>query len=263
MGVSYGEPGGEFYTGILDISSGTPSELTGRDTRGYYNTLNPAGTRMITTTPTGGLDLWDTSNGQLLKAIDTQGLKLTQPDWSPDGAQLAVIAADDLTGDIAWVHGRLMVGSIDDDGDLGTLTELTGWEQRDDHANVFYPSFSPDGAWIAFDTGAGISYNNTGATLQVIPSAGGTPIELANANQGADLANSWPHWGPLPDDEVFWLTFSSHRSYGDLVTDGRPQIWVAAFRPSLAEAGEDPSSPAFWLPNQDMETSNHSTFWGP
>ncbi|MDP6933587.1 MAG: hypothetical protein QGG40_11755, partial [Myxococcota bacterium] len=86
---------------------------------------------------------------------------------------------------------------------------------------------------------------------------------LTAANMDYELTNSWPHWGPLPDDDVFWITFSSKRPYGDLLVDGECQVWVAAFDPQLALLGQDPSSPAFWLPNQDIETANHSTYWGP
>lgn len=263
MGVTYQE-GASFYVGITDISEGSPVELTNMTTPGYYNTMNPEGTRMISTSADGGLNLWDAETGQFLRAIDTQGYRLTQPDWSPMGDVLAAVASDHLFGDNNFSDGRIVVATIDDDGNLGTITEVhAGPELGEDRYSSFYPSISPDGEWIAFNKGSGSSYNNEGAALWLVSVNGGDAIELANANLGPDLYNSWPHWGPLPDDDIFWLTFSSHRDYGDLVTDGRPQIWVAAFHPERAEAGVDPSTPAFWLPNQDIETSNHTTFWGP
>jgi hypothetical protein len=268
MGVSYSGSGGTFYTGITDVSSGEPAELTARDQRGYYNTMNPDGTRLLSTMPDGGLALWDAVSGERLKTVNTGGRKLTQPDWSPDGTFIAAIQSDELVGDNMFADGVLVVAAIDDDGNLGAITELfdpvAEWGRTEfETPSVFYPSISPDGRWIAFNYGGGSSYDNDTASLWVIPVDGGDPIELARANLGEDLANSWPHWGPLPDDDVFWLTYSSKRPYGDEVVDGRPQIWVAAFDPSLAEQGLDPSSPAFWLPNQDVTTSNHTTFWGP
>ena len=269
MGVSYGTGnGGSMYTGITDVSGAEPVELTDMTERGYYNTLNPDGTLMISTSLDGDLNLWNAVTGELIGPLDTGGLRITQPDWSQDGTMLAAISSLTLFGDNNFDDGVLVVAPIDEDGTLGEFTTLldpADYFGRDEYQrpNVFYPAISPDGEWIAFNYGNQQSYDNDTASLWVISINGGDPIELVNANQADGLTNSWPHWGPLPDDDVFWLTFSSKRPYGDEITDSRPQIWVAAFNPTLAEAAVDPSSPAFWLSNQDPETSNHSTFWGP
>ncbi len=138
------------------------------------------------------------------------------------------------------------------------------------------------------------------AELYIVPRGGGTPIRLDNANDvdpeflgdfnevvlpvddgsgdwseegpppvqeddlsDAMLANSWPGWGPLPDADLMWLTFSSIRGFGHSVPFGNPQIWVSAIDPEKAAAGVDPSSPPFWLPLQDPTTNNHIPQWGP
>jgi hypothetical protein len=85
-------------------------------------------------------------------------------------------------------------------------------------------------------------------------------IPLEAANQVGGITNSWPKWGPLPDDDILWLAFSSKRAYGGVIV-GIPQVWVAAFDPARAEAGADPSFPAFWLPNQDPAQNNHIPVW--
>ena len=46
-----------------------------------------------------------------------------------------------------------------------------------------------------------------------------------------------------------------------LVGAGRPQIWMAAFFPDRAANAQDPSAPSFWLPFQDIATSNHIAQW--
>jgi hypothetical protein len=209
------------------------------------------------------LNFWNATTGALIGPVNAGGVKLTQPDWSPEGTMLAAIASDELFCDNCFSDGKLVVATIDDDGNLGPLTVLYDPPEGLGKPNVFYPSFWPDGRWIAFDYGDGDSYDNPTAQVYVISVDGGDPIPMTSADLAENLTNSWPHWGPLPDDDVYWLTFSSKRAYGDLVVDGRPQIWVAAFDPTAAESGTDPSSPAFWLPNQDIETSNHTTFWGP
>ena len=276
MAVTYGGGGSQyFYTGITELTESNPTELTDRDEYGFYNTMNPDGTLLISTTGDGGLTLWDAQSAEKIDSLDTGELFLTQPDWSPAGDMLAAISVTQPPAecgpyayDVCFVNGELVVAMIDEDGNLGEFTTLYDPDEMDvddsvGPMNVFYPSISPDGEWIAFNTGYGNSYDNEYASLNVISIDGGDLIPMDNANMDEQLTNSWPHWGPLPDDDVYWLTFSSKRDYGDMVTDGRPQIWVAAFHPELAEEGSDPSSPAFWLPNQDMETSNHSTFWGP
>jgi len=265
MAVTYGVTGPKFYAGLTDISSGEPVEILSDRKEGYFNTLSPDGTRLITSVTDGTLNYWDAETGEFLANLSPPGGEnLTQPDWSPDGTMLAAISCEHMPSDQWFTCGELVLVPIEEDGTLGEVIPLyTPDGDMDSRENVFYPAWSPDGKWIAFNKAYGISYDNPDAALYVISADGGDPIYMANADLGASLENSWPHWGPLPDDDVYWLTFSSVRNYGDLVTDGRNQIWVAAFRPELAEAGEDPSSPAFWLPNQDMETSNHTTFWGP
>lgn len=265
MAVTYGLEGPKFYAGLTDISSGEPVEILSDRKEGYFNSLSPDGTRLLTTVTDGTLNYWDAETGEFLANLSPPGgEKLTQPDYSPDGTMLAAITCDHMPNDQWFTCGELVLVPIDEDGTLGDVIPLYKPDgDMDTRENVFYPSWSPDGKWIAFDKAYGISYDNPDASLYVISADGGDPIHMANADLGESLENSWPHWGPLPDDDVYWLTFSSVRNYGDLVTDGRNQIWVAAFRPELAEAGEDPSAPAFWLPNQDMDTSNHTTFWGP
>lgn len=263
MGVTY-DTNGVQTIGITDLSGTIPLELGDRTVPGSYNTLNPEGTRMISTTPQGGLNLWNADTGELIGGLDLGGVKLTHPDWSPDGTRLAAIQTAEMRdGATAFSDGALVIATIDDDGNLGPLTTLWDPPLGAGKPNVYYPSFSPDGNWIALNYGDNDGYDNETSQVYVIAADGGDPIPLDNANYGENLTNSWPHWGPLPDDDIYWLTFSSKRAYGDLVTDGRSQIWVAAFDPRLAAEGTDPSSPAFWLPNQDIETSNHSTFWGP
>ena len=66
--------------------------------------------------------------------------------------------------------------------------------------------------------------------------------------------------GPAPDDDVLWLAFSSKRSYA-IDPGTKPQVWVSAIDPAKILDGEDPSSPAFWLPAQNPDTDNHASIW--
>jgi hypothetical protein len=70
---------------------------------------------------------------------------------------------------------------------------------------------------------------------------------LDAANGEGELQNSFPRWGPLPDDDVLWLAFSSTCPYVVDPNGGVPQIWVFVIEPEKIINGDDPSSTPFWL----------------
>jgi hypothetical protein len=149
--------------------------------------------------------------------------------------------------------------------------------------NRFYPAFAPDGNSLVFDEST-CNSGNTGADcdgdtdptakLFAVPTTGGTPTELAQANapgiaDGAatNLTNSFPKWNPFvfrrdaSGGRLAWVTFSSTRKYGlrSPPTNGT-LLWMAAIDLD-APAGTDPSVAAFALPFQDLGTSNHIAQW--
>jgi Tol biopolymer transport system component len=129
---------------------------------------------------------------------------------------------------------------------------------------AYYPAFSPDGRWIAFNTSKGDAYDDTDSQLWLADADGANPpLRLRKAAPEGVNTNSWPRWGPLPDDDILWLTFASRRPYGRVTQGFNPQIWVTAIDPTQAEAGEDPSFSSFWLPGQETNTSNHIPMWVP
>jgi hypothetical protein len=115
----------------------------------------------------------------------------------------------------------------------GTSQPLEG--ASDPNHLDYYPSYSPDDAFIAFvqapapsaSSPDGPYYNRFGQVL-IVPSAGGTPTVLAandpNACAGDDLSqgiiNSWPQWSPeavvaANGKTYYFLVFSSARLYAD------------------------------------------------
>lgn len=204
----------------------------------------------------GSLVLYDGVSFQEIAEIPTDGYA-TQPDWSPDGSQLAFVRAGSFTADTEFTDGAIAVMDWLGNGQFGPPTVLY---DPDEPTNAYYPAWSPDSAWIAFNTSTGDSYDDADATLMVLPRGGGTAVALSAANQETGLTNSYPRWGPLPDDDVLWIAFSSVRPYGNNPASYH-QVWVAGFDPARAAAGVDPSWPAFWLPGQDLATSNHVPVW--
>ena len=124
--------------------------------------------------------------------------------------------------------------------------------------SYYYPTFSPDSAWVAFtrNTAAADAYAEPTAELMLMPLTGGPPMVLARANGLPNVTNSWPRWGPIVDD-IGWVAYSSRRPYA-LQTSGIAQVWVAGIDLAEAAAGRDGSFPPVWLPGQSIETGNHT-----
>jgi hypothetical protein len=114
---------------------------------------------------------------------------------------------------------------------LGTPAKLLS----DPAQSFYYPSFSPDGAWVIFNeapnaadtaTTNGDAFYNRGARVKIVHyPGGGAPIDLGALNVADGLTNSWPRWSPFPTSyhgrPILWVTFSSNRDYGlHLVNQG-------------------------------------------
>jgi hypothetical protein len=212
----------------------------------------------------------DAATGQSIKdAVVPLG---TMPDWSPDGSQLVYarpktappfgIASPGV--DSASLETRPFGGA-----GFGPPTTLVPFDGQ----NNYYPAYSPDGAWVSFNRSPGNrnSFENASVgdaglpdgEVWVVPAQGGSPIRLNNATLAGD---SWPKWAvqtsTYEGGKVMWLTVSSRRGYGLRLADGQTaQLWMVAFDPQKAAAGQDPSFPAFWLPFQDINSGNHIAQW--
>lgn len=128
-------------------------------------------------------------------------------------------------------------------------------------------------------------------TWAVLPEAGATPVPLARASAkgvadtlyappqggiaGTALMDTFPRAAPFLTQHrgktIAWYTVSSQRraglreffpndsAVGD--TDTQALLWMFAIEPARVAAGEDPSYAGFFLPFQDLSTSNHMAQW--
>jgi WD40-like Beta Propeller Repeat len=262
MAVTY--DGGDQSATVLDVASRT--EYIPPATY-YWNfaTFTPDGTKLLVAHQ-GQLTLRNPTDGALLNTVPNTQLG-THPDFSPNGDQIVYVQRS--TGsDWSFTSGVIVTQSYDPATMMfGTLpTPLVSG-----NGNNYYPSYSPDGKWILFNRAEDNSsaYNSPNAEIWVVKADGSAaPMKLQVADVGAGLTNSWARWAPFastygPDDEpLYWITFSSKRDFGvRLVGVGRPQIWMTPFFGDRAEAGDDPTAPAFRLPFQDIGTSNHIAQW--
>jgi hypothetical protein len=290
------------YDNVINSFLGNPMTLGNVDTTNpaqnqapantpsAAGTFNPDGSRLLTSHK-GKLTLRNGATGAAIADVTTSGPALF-PDWSPDGGKIVFVRPSTpcVTGPLGdWgqdsviAFGGALV-TMDYDATAGTFSKEQAIFPADKR-NAYYPSYSPDGTWIAFTRtdgatkmswsgantactgadGTGGSYDNPSATTWLLPAKGGTAIELATANAAPMQTNSWPKWGPSKDGEYLWLSFTSTRPYGNVLTgaNAHHQLWITGVRAVGAGDSQkgDPSAPAVWFPFQDTVTKNHIGMW--
>ena len=132
--------------------------------------------------------------------------------------------------------------------------------------NAYYPSFSPDDKFIAYNRvpNGMSSYNNAQAEVYVVPSVGGAPVRIAandppvcTGESSPGVTNSWPRWSPGAQDSggrrFYWLTFSSTRDGGER------QLYIA---PIVDNGTTLTTYPALYPPAQVAGDDNHTPAWG-
>ena len=142
------------------------------------------------------------------------------------------------------------------------------------------------------------SYSDPSATVWAVqPNAQATPVLLARANatsvadkltladgrsalvaqriSSGMLMNTFPRSAPFEAKQnghkLFWFTVASQRRPGvrlytaktSVVGDAPTQVllWMFALDADQVLAGQDGSYPGFFLPFQDLTTSNHMAYW--
>jgi hypothetical protein len=213
-----------------------------------------------------GGKMWtvDRATGAFGANLNLGALKGTHPDWSPDGKQVAF-----ATGDGDAPNGASIALLPFQNGTWGAPTKIVDpplMGTKPMGTNLF-PMHSPDGRWIAFTRGAKGGHGDLTYQLWTVAAAGGTPVELVNANRvvsnqltDGTHENAQPTWAPPGD--YHWVAFNSVRPYGVVLPKGTQQIWVAAVDPTkLAQGGVDPSYPAFRLQFQGLQEDNHRAYW--
>ena len=259
MAVTYDGGGGAAT--LVDVATKAPQASS----RGWnFGAFTPDGSKFLAV-QSGTLSVIDYATQATLATMPSAGY-VSHPDLSADGTKLVYARPASAAADWSFNGGAIYMRTFD------ASTNSFGGEQLlvSDASNNYYPSFSPDGAWVLFNRApSGSSYNNNTATLWAIKADGtGQPVELAKANGGQGLTNSWGRWAPFAqtiganNEKMYWVTVSSTRDFGvRLVGANRPQIWMTPFYPDRASTATDPSNVSFRLPFQNITSNNHIAQW--
>lgn len=215
------------------------------------------------------------------------------PDWSADGNRILVTRVG--------VHNTSQkpyncgISMVDHDGaawspPVDVLPVIDG-----DGKTRFNPNLLPDDQLFVFSEstcdspGQEQSQSCNGdadpsaTTWAAIPEENTTPVHLVRAgapglmdNGQTKLSDTFPRSAPFESHylskdtaldvgvvrpAIFWVTIATVRRIGLLNSDGQRQLWMFAVDPAKVLAGEDGSFPAFHLPFQDPQTSNHIGEW--
>jgi hypothetical protein len=230
--------------------------------------LNHDGSRVLVST-SGRLFLRDAATGLRLNEVTETQLGLTQhafhPEWSPDDQSVAVTVS--AQGDSDWAVRTGAIGVLPYNGGQFGPVELivpTGTEFN------FYPTWSPDGHWIAFATApvaaAQTSYDQTNARLRLVNRDTHVVSELAAASGKAGSTSTWPRFAPFTQaGGLMFLTFNAKLDYGFFLPNnagGVPQLWMTVIDVGkLQAAGDDASRPPVWLPFQSYAQRNYLGTW--
>jgi hypothetical protein len=221
----------------------------------------------------------------------------TQPDLSRDDAHLVFTVPSAMTiamqGDDHFTAGSVYFA------DFNVMSNTLGTPQAALSASgtdtYYYPSFSPDGAFLVLNHAGDNSamnanndaFYNRKARVQLLhfpPMQGDMPIDLGALNVADGLTNSWPRWSPFVQTykghKLLWVTFSSNRDYGlHLVNKGfdhcfppeGPMYDQPQPLSKMNTTYENCEQPQIWMagvivdPDRNMDTQDRSfpAFWLP
>ena len=263
--------GGSGPGGVTDVVTGA-SIVPPAVYDASFSAFNPDGSLLVTSFGAGLFTLRDAATGAPVPAGSGEGNLTTllgasnsHPAWSPDGGLLAYACATPATMGWDVEFGAAGLCTIAWRQAAGSFDEATKRVLIPDGGLAhFYPTFSADSRFIAYNQGETCPYGprilDKHLSLWLVPAAGGTSVRLQRA--GPTDQDLYPNFSPFIEGGYHFLAFYSRRPYGWRTAAPRRQVWVAAIDRDPA-AGADPSHPAFWLPGQTTVSDNCSAYWAP
>ena len=243
----------------------------------FFPALNPDGSKVAITTHhyaqgvADVFELWDARTGAVLDSIPIGDPRLlgatnmaVQPEWSPDGTKLAVALGErSCMPDLFMACGSTAIAVLPVTGNtIGSATSVA----RAASGYLFYPTWSPDGQYLAFARSTVAHSNDPGSAVSLhlvkvdgqehsCPGNGCRSLTIGQMNGTA----TWPKFTPFSVDQnrYVFLSMSSEASYG--VYPGRTRLWM--FGIDLTNTTADPSFSPVWLPQQALEDNTLQAIW--
>ncbi len=250
-----------------DPMAGMPGTMPDPAFEAAWASFSPDGNRLVVSSH-GKLRLLSATTGEPVGSDDgtivlPDETFATHPDWSPKGDRLAATFA--TKGNAKEVEGGSIAVLPYDGESFGEAQILVTGDAPDQ--SDFFPSFSPDGRYLAFVEAKGKSRDADKASLRLLDTETGALFDLPRLNQRVNdedstmpLGNSMPVFVSAHGDAPpYFVAFSSLRAYADVRPADKKvdQLFLAAVDPSLA----DPGYAAFWAPFQSLDHGNHRAFF--
>lgn len=247
-----------------------------------YASFNNDSTRLVANL-LGGLFFVDPATGMRVspRSGTLPADNAVQPNWSPDGRAIAFVSGFEGPGPTAFERSSLATLPVTGPDAVGASSIVLRGDalraQPEGGDAIAYPSWTPDGRWLAFQHGpfsesdrevpGSTTRRRIPGAIYLMNPAGGTPMRMANATfDGVEHDAFFPNFSPFVQGGFYWVVFFSRRDYGNAQAGtrgtGRRQLWVSAVSTS-PQVGSDPSSVPYWLPGQDVRSDNVSGFWAP
>jgi hypothetical protein len=203
------------------------------------------------------------------------------PDWSPDGNTIAFSHING--GGTSQMPSNLNIEIVKKNGAGWTAPLIVAPTVAG--KSRFNPNFVPDSTFLLFSEatcpGGDVNSGDCNAdsdpsatTYAAKPEANAALIHLANsAKRGvidieenlASTGDTFPRSSPFQTkhrgNKLFWFTVASRRKAGLRIQANPQKLWMFAIDWAKLQAGQDGSFVGFYLPFQNMQTSNHIGQW--
>jgi hypothetical protein len=261
----------------VDLNTGAYLQVSDYGSRDIFFALTPEGKYVVRNPEDLTLRMADAVSGAGMSSLlDGFTDKLADPAFAPNGKLMAF--AGNVNGSYPVEFWRSDLDVVDFDPQSATFSNRRQLVPGGNLA-IAFPSFSPDSEHVVYQKGT-YSRANYGEGLHgiddlyltsVLPGLGEIALDKANGVGMVEERNLHrnyqPTVNPIAVGGYFWVVFVSPRDYGNKMLSttnpsyqNRKQLWVTAVNIN-PKPGEDPSSPAFWLPGQDLSTINMSGYW--
>jgi hypothetical protein len=205
------------------------------------------------------------------------------PCWSPDGTMIAMTHVGSHGTSQREFSGGVDVATFSNGAWADPFVVIPSLVPG---TNSYNPSFVPDSSFFVFSQStcpvgqensdqcdSDVVNNLNATTWAARPVASATPVHLDKAgtpglaDNGKTPIDTFPRSTPFKTAQgsgsLFWFTVASQRQPGLRRKTGGTQqlLWMFAVDPAQIMAGQDGSFPGFFLPFQDLSTSNHIAEW--